>query len=92
LKRIPLPANFDGEKFVARYGISSKDIIARQNDKGQWELHCPDSVPDVPVFDTPDAAPAKPAAEIAKILADTASGADIAAYLKWLLRTGALPR
>lgn len=49
MKKIPMPAQFDGAKFAARYSLTPEDFFCAYG-----ELHFPDSLPDQPVTEAPD--------------------------------------
>ncbi len=52
MKKFPKPAQFDGAKFAARYGLDA--IAGDFFVDGEGMLNVPDSVPDNPVFEAPD--------------------------------------
>jgi len=52
MKTHVMPAQFDGEKFGARYSLSTRDGSFFVG--GDGLLHYPDSLPDEPIFDPPD--------------------------------------
>jgi hypothetical protein len=55
MKTYPMPANFDGAKFAARYGLNA---LARDFWCDGLNLHVPDNLPDdPPIFEAPDSRP-----------------------------------
>ena len=68
MKSYPMPANFDGAKFAARYGLNalSRDFYIEAG-----SLFVPDSLPDSPVFEAPDS-PTVRLQKLSEALADDA--------------------
>lgn len=50
MKAIALPAQFDGAKFKTRYSLANEDFFVVGG-----ILFYPDALPDLPIFDAPDA-------------------------------------
>jgi len=92
VKKILIPANFSGTKFAARYSLAEADFFTQHDALGALWLHFPDSLPDSPVLETNDPLPEKPSAEIDRIESGSPLAGDILQYLRWLLKTRALPK